>query len=95
LTTLQIIFYLPHMEYEGSIGFVTGKMKFFIVDFHVFGLFIAKKHDRNFFSSVTRRRGSVVTDKKLVSVNRFAMWTVYTRPTCASDFCRINLKYSL
>jgi hypothetical protein len=37
-------FYLPHMEYEGSIGFVSRKMKFFIADFHVLGL-RAKKHD--------------------------------------------------
>jgi hypothetical protein len=33
------------MEYEGSIGFVMRKMIFFIADFHVLGLFIAKKHD--------------------------------------------------
>jgi hypothetical protein len=33
------------MEYEGSIGFATGKIKFFIADFHVLGLFIPKKHD--------------------------------------------------
>jgi hypothetical protein len=41
-------FYLPHMEYEGSIGFVF----FFIADFHVLGLFMAKKHDLSvqFFS---------------------------------------------
>jgi hypothetical protein len=44
------------MEYEGSIGFVTGKMIFFIADFHVLGLFIAKKHDLKKFPSVTRRR---------------------------------------
>jgi hypothetical protein len=30
------------MEYEGSIGFVAGKI---IADFHVLGLFMAKKHD--------------------------------------------------
>jgi hypothetical protein len=36
---------LPHMEYEGSIGFVLRKMKKIIADFHVLGLFIAKKHD--------------------------------------------------
>jgi hypothetical protein len=30
------------MEYEESIGLVTGKMK---NDFHVLGLFMAKKHD--------------------------------------------------
>jgi hypothetical protein len=34
-----------HMEYEGSIGFVTRKMKKKIADFHVLGLFMAKKHD--------------------------------------------------
>jgi hypothetical protein len=33
------------MEYEGSIGFVMRKMKFFIVDFHDLELFMAKKHD--------------------------------------------------
>jgi hypothetical protein len=37
------IFYLPHMEYEGSIGLVS--RNFFIADFHVLGLFMAKKHD--------------------------------------------------
>jgi hypothetical protein len=41
----EAIFYLPHMEYEGSIGFVMRKMKIFIADFHVLGLFMAKKHD--------------------------------------------------
>jgi hypothetical protein len=39
------VFYLPHMEYEGSIGFVSRKRKIFIADFHVLGLFMAKKHD--------------------------------------------------
>jgi hypothetical protein len=38
-------FYYPHMEYKGSIGFATGKMIFFIADFHVLGLFIPKKSD--------------------------------------------------
>jgi hypothetical protein len=40
------------MEYEGSVGLVTGKMKIFIADFHVLVLFMAKKHDLsdNFFS---------------------------------------------
>jgi hypothetical protein len=35
------------MEYEGSIGLVTGKMIFFIAVFHVLVLFLymAKKHD--------------------------------------------------
>jgi hypothetical protein len=50
-------FYLPHLEYEGSIGLVTGKMKMCIADFHVLVLIIAKKHylsDRK-FPSVTRR----------------------------------------
>jgi hypothetical protein len=37
-------FYLPHMEFEGSIGLVTEKRNFFIVYFHVLGLFIANKH---------------------------------------------------
>jgi hypothetical protein len=45
------------MEYEGSIGLVTGRMKFFIADFHALVLLMAKKHDLsdNFFPSVTRR----------------------------------------
>jgi hypothetical protein len=30
---------------EGSIGFVTGKMFFFIADFRVLGLFMARKSD--------------------------------------------------
>jgi hypothetical protein len=34
-TLLLVRFYLPHMEYEGSIGLVTGKMKKKITDFHV------------------------------------------------------------
>jgi hypothetical protein len=48
-------FYLPHMEYEGSIGLVS--RKFFIADFHVLGLFMAQKHDltKKNFPSVTRR----------------------------------------
>jgi hypothetical protein len=33
------------MEYEGSIGFVSRKVIFFIAYFHVLGQFIAKKHD--------------------------------------------------
>jgi hypothetical protein len=41
-----IHFYLPHMEYEGSIGLVTRKMKK-KADFHVLGFFMAKKHDFN------------------------------------------------
>jgi hypothetical protein len=45
------------MEYEGSIGFVMRKMKKIIADFHVLGLFMAKKHDlsNKKFPSVTRR----------------------------------------
>jgi hypothetical protein len=40
------------MEYEGSFGFVSRKMIFFIADFHVLGLFMARKHDLSeiFFS---------------------------------------------
>jgi hypothetical protein len=40
------------MEYEGSIGSVTGNMKKNKSDFHVFVLFMAKRHDLsdNFFS---------------------------------------------
>jgi hypothetical protein len=41
----SINFYLPHMEYEESIGFVSRKMKKKIADFHVLRLFMAKKHD--------------------------------------------------
>jgi hypothetical protein len=33
------------MEYEGSFGFVSRKMKKIIADLHVLGLFMAKKHD--------------------------------------------------
>jgi hypothetical protein len=33
------------MEYEGSIGLVSRKMKIFYCFFHVLGLFMAKKHD--------------------------------------------------
>jgi hypothetical protein len=44
------------MEYEGSIGLVSTKMIFFIADFHVFELFMAKKHD--------------VSEKKIPSVTR-------------------------
>jgi hypothetical protein len=33
------------MEYEGSIGFMMRKMKIFIADFHILGLFMAKIHD--------------------------------------------------
>jgi hypothetical protein len=37
---------LTHMEYEGSIGLVTRKMKKkMIADFDVLGLFMAKTHD--------------------------------------------------
>jgi hypothetical protein len=43
---LKNLFYLPHnMDYEGSIGFVSRKMKKIIADFHVLGIFMAKKHD--------------------------------------------------
>jgi hypothetical protein len=49
-------FYLPHMEYEGSIGLVTGKMKKNIDDFYVLVLFMAEKH--------------VLSDKKIASVTR-------------------------
>jgi hypothetical protein len=40
-------FNLPHMENEGSIGFVVKKLKKIIVDFQVLGLFMAEKHDLN------------------------------------------------
>jgi hypothetical protein len=37
---------MPHIEYEVSIGLVSRKMKKkFFADFHILGLFIAKKHD--------------------------------------------------
>jgi hypothetical protein len=38
-------FYLPHMEYEGSIGLVTENIKIFIAYFNVLGPLIAKKSD--------------------------------------------------
>jgi hypothetical protein len=49
--------YLPLMEYEGSIGLLSRKMKNFFAYFLVLGLFLAKKHDlsENFFPSVTHR----------------------------------------
>jgi hypothetical protein len=41
-------FYLPHMEYEGSISFVMRKMKKTnIADFHVLSFLWLKKHDFN------------------------------------------------
>jgi hypothetical protein len=49
---------LQHMEYEGSIGFVSIKMKKKkIADFHVLGLFMVKKLDLNEkkFPYVTRQ----------------------------------------
>jgi hypothetical protein len=33
-------FYLPHMEYEGSIGLATGKMKIFFCLFSLFRTFL-------------------------------------------------------
>jgi hypothetical protein len=36
------IFYLPHMEFEGSIGKVMRKMKKKIANFHFLGLFMNK-----------------------------------------------------
>jgi hypothetical protein len=36
---LEPTFYLPHMEYEGSFGFATGKMKFFYRGFSRFRTF--------------------------------------------------------
>jgi hypothetical protein len=45
------------MEYEGSIGFVSGKMKNLFANFYVLGLFMAKKHylREKQIPSVTRR----------------------------------------
>jgi hypothetical protein len=43
------------MEYEGSIGFVMRKMNFFIADFHVKGLLMAKNMSGKKIPSVTRR----------------------------------------
>jgi hypothetical protein len=45
------------MEYEGSIGFGSKEMIFFIANFHVLGLFMAKKHDlsENKYPNGTRR----------------------------------------
>jgi hypothetical protein len=42
---LKSSFYLPHMEYERSVGFVSRKITFLIAYFHVLGLFIAKKYN--------------------------------------------------
>jgi hypothetical protein len=46
------------MEYVGSIGLVTEKIKFFIAEYHVLVLFMAKKHDLSGkqIPSVTCRR---------------------------------------
>jgi hypothetical protein len=52
------------MEYEGSIGFVSRKMKFFIADFHVLGLFMAKKHD------LSEKKISVCHAPRAVAVER-------------------------
>jgi hypothetical protein len=45
------------MEYEGSIGLVSREIKKIIADFHVLGLFMAKKHglSEKKNPSVTRR----------------------------------------
>jgi hypothetical protein len=59
-------FYLLHMEYGGSIGFVSRKMKKIISIFYVLGLFMAKKHDlseQNFF--VCHAPGSVAVERKI------------------------------
>jgi hypothetical protein len=40
----RVTFYLSHIEYEESIGFVTRKMKILFLIF-TFSLFMAKKHD--------------------------------------------------
>jgi hypothetical protein len=40
---LLLIFYLPHMEYEGSIGFVPRKMKNFYCWFSRFRTFYGQK----------------------------------------------------
>jgi hypothetical protein len=39
---IKLHFYLPHMEYEGSIGLVSRKMKKKFADFHFLGLFMNK-----------------------------------------------------
>jgi hypothetical protein len=51
-----LLFNLPHMEYVGSIGLVTGKMKIFYCWFLRFSTFYGKKHD--------------LSDKKIPSVTR-------------------------
>jgi hypothetical protein len=38
-------FYLPHIEYEGSIGLVSRKLKKMLADFHFSGLFMNNYHD--------------------------------------------------
>jgi hypothetical protein len=53
-------FYLPHMEYEESIGFVMRKMNFFIADFHVLGLSMSKKHDLSDKQNFRRSRAVAV-----------------------------------
>jgi hypothetical protein len=51
------------MEYERSIGLVSRKMKKIIADFHVLGLFIAKKHD--FSEKKTRLSRAVAVERKI------------------------------
>jgi hypothetical protein len=58
-------FYLPHMEYEGSIGFVMRKMKIFIADFHVLGLFMANKHDLSEKNNSVSRAVAVAVERKI------------------------------
>jgi hypothetical protein len=50
------------MEYEGSIGYVSRKMKKNIADFHVLGLFIAKKHDLSEKKFRLSRAGAVAAE---------------------------------
>jgi hypothetical protein len=61
---LDFCFYLPHMEYEGSIGFVS-RFFFIIADFHVLGLFMTKKHDLSEKKFPLSRAVAVEVERKI------------------------------
>jgi hypothetical protein len=52
IKTIKQHFYLSHMKYGKSIGFVSGKMIFFIGNNRVLGHFLPKKHDSSKKKSV-------------------------------------------
>jgi hypothetical protein len=59
---INFIFYLPHMEYEGSIR----RENFCIAYFHVLGLFLVKKLDlREKQNYRLSRAGAVAVERKI------------------------------